>query len=165
MRPGIAIYGVSPFDDGTSPVPLRPAMTLRARLALVKDVHAAQGVSYGHTYVTTSDTRLALVPLGYGDGVPRHASSRAEVLLNGLRHRIAGRVCMDQFVLDVGDDPDDHVAAGDRVVLFGDGADGGPTAQDWAEACETISYEIVTRIGGRFHRRHIGELEHVGEGT
>ena len=129
-------------------------MTLRARLALVKDVHAGQGVSYGHTYVTTSDTRLALVPLGYGDGVPRHASSRAEVLLNGHRHRIAGRVCMDQFVLDIGAEA---AAPGDDVVLFGDGADGAPTAHDWAVACETIGYEIVTRVGGRVPRRYVGE--------
>ena len=154
VRPGIAIYGVSPFDDGSSPVPLRPAMTLRARLALVKDVHAGQGVSYGHTYVTSSDTRLALVPLGYGDGVPRHASSQAEVLLNGHRHRIAGRVCMDQFVLDIGAEA---AAPGEDVVLFGDGADGAPTAHDWAVACETIGYEIVTRVGGRVPRRYVGE--------
>ena len=99
-------------------------------------------------------TRVAVVPVGYGDGVPRAASSRAPVLVGGVRRTIAGRVCMDQFVLDVGDD---QVTAGDRVVLFGDGTDGGPTAQDWAEACGTISYEIVTRIGGRFRRRHVGE--------
>ena len=155
VRPGIATYGVSPFADGSSPVPLRPAMTLRARLALVKDVHAGQGVSYGHTYITDSETRLALVPLGYGDGVPRHASSRAEVLLHGHRHRIAGRVCMDQFVLDIGAE---QAAPGDDVILFGDGADGAPTAHDWAVACDTIGYEIVTRIGARVPRRYIGEV-------
>ncbi len=155
VRPGIAVYGVSPFADGSSPVPLRPAMTLRARIALVKQVQPGQGVSYGHTYVTTSDTRLALVPLGYGDGVPRHASGRAEVLLGARRHRIAGRVCMDQFVLDVGDTP---AAAGDDVVLFGNGHDGAPTAHDWAVACETISYEIVTRIAPRVPRRYVGEV-------
>lgn len=160
VRPGIAVYGVSPFADGTSPVPLRPAMTLRGRLALVKDVHAGQGVSYGHTYTTGSDTRLALVPLGYGDGVPRHGSSRAEVLLNARRHRIAGQVCMDQFVLDIGDQ---HAAPGDDVVLFGDGRDGAPTAHDWAVACDTIGYEIVTRIGARVPRRYVGtSAEAVG---
>jgi alanine racemase len=155
VRPGIAIYGVTPFADGTSPVPIRPAMMLRARLALIKQVGAGHGVSYGHTYVTASDTRLALVPLGYGDGVPRHASSRAEVQLGGTRHRIAGRVCMDQFVLDIGDAP---AEVGDEVVLFGDGADGSPTAHDWAVACDTIGYEIVTRIGPRVPRRYVGSL-------
>jgi alanine racemase len=162
VRPGIAIYGVTPFGDGTSPVALRPAMTLRAQLALVKDVHSGQGVSYGHTYVTDRDTRLALVPLGYGDGVPRHASGKAEVSLRGRRHRIAGRVCMDQFVLDIGDA---HAAPGDEVILFGDGADDVPTAHDWAVACDTIGYEIVTRIGPRVPRRYIGEVATKANGA
>jgi alanine racemase len=91
--------------------------------------------------------------VGYGDGILRSGSSRAEVRIGGHRSRIAGRVCMDQFVVDLGDA---HVSAGDEVVLFGDGTSGEPTAQDWAEACGTISYEIVTRIGGRFVRRHLG---------
>ena len=159
VRPGIAIYGVSPFADGESPVPLRAAMTLRGQIALVKSVEAGQGVSYGHTYVTPTVTRLALVPLGYGDGVPRHASSRAEVLLNGWRHRIAGRVCMDQFVLDIGAAP---AAPGDEVVLFGDGSHGEPTAHDWAVAADTIGYEIVTRIGPRVPRTYVGEVAQAG---
>ena len=92
------------------------------------------------------------MPVGYGDGVPRHASSTAHVLAGGKQRPVAGRVCMDQLVVDLGDDA---LAAGDEVVLFGDGRDGAPTAQDWAEACGTISYEIVTRIGGRFVRRHV----------
>ncbi|HEY7042554.1 MAG TPA: alanine racemase [Nocardioidaceae bacterium] len=155
VRVGIAIYGVSPFGDGSSPVPLQQAMTLRGRVALVKEVGPGHGVSYGHTYVTSGPTRLALVPLGYGDGVPRHASSRAQVWLNDRRHRIAGRVCMDQFVLDVGDAP---AAAGDEVVLFGDGRQGEPTAHDWAVAAETIGYEIVTRIGSRVPRTYVGDV-------
>jgi alanine racemase len=155
VRPGIAVYGVSPFADGTSPVLLRPAMTLRATLALVKGARAGQGVSYGHAYVTTAATRLGLVPLGYGDGVPRHASNRAEVMVNGHRHRIAGRVCMDQFVLDLAGAP---ASAGDDVLLFGDGTQGEPTAHEWAVAAETIGYEIVTRIGARVPRRYVGEV-------
>ncbi len=155
VRPGIAVYGISPFADGSSPVPLKAAMTMQAQVALVKDVHSGQGVSYGHTYVTGSETRLALVPVGYADGVPRHASGRAEVWLSGRRFRIAGRVCMDQFVLDLGDAP---AAAGDQVVLFGESRDGVPTAHEWAVACETIGYEIVTRIGPRVPRRYVGEL-------
>jgi alanine racemase len=119
----------------------------------VKRVPAGAGVSYGHTYVTPAATTVGVVPVGYGDGVPRHASSVAPVLAAGSVRPIAGRVCMDQFVLDLGDDP---VAAGDPVVLFGTGDDGEPTAQDWAEACGTISYEIVTRIGGRMQRSYVG---------
>ncbi|GGQ66295.1 alanine racemase [Couchioplanes azureus] len=144
VRPGVAIYGLSPLP-GPPPAGLRPAMTARARVALTKRVPAGQGVSYGHAYHTAHETTLALVPLGYGDGVPRHASNVGPVLLGGAVRRIAGRVCMDQFVLDCGDDP---IAVGDVAVLFGAGDDGEPTATDWAEAIGTINYEIVTRFGG-----------------
>ncbi len=153
VRPGIAIYGVTPLMDGSTPIPLRAAMTLRATVALVKRVGAGQGVSYGHSYVTDRETTLALVPLGYGDGVPRHASNTGQVVLNGRRYRMAGRVCMDQFVVDVGDDP---VRAGDCAVLFVDANSGHPTARDFADAANTISYEIVSRIGSRVPRRYPG---------
>jgi alanine racemase len=106
-------------------------------------------VSYGHEYTTGRETTLVLVPLGYADGIPRHAGNRGPVWINGSRFRIAGRVCMDQFVVDVGDL---DVAPGDPVVLFGSGRDGEPTAQDWADAADTIHYEIVTRIGPRVER-------------
>ena len=107
-------------------------------------------MSYGHTYTTARETTLAVVPLGYADGVPRHASSRGPVALAGSVRTIAGRVCMDQVVLDCGDDP---VAAGDVATLFGSGAHGEPTADDWAEAAGTINYEIVTRFGSARVRR------------
>jgi alanine racemase len=123
---------------------LRPAMTARARVALTKRVPAGQGVSYGHTYVTSRETTLAQLPIGYGDGVPRHASNAGPVALAGRTRTIAGRVCMDQIVLDCGDDP---VAPGDIATLFGPGDDGSPTATQWAEATGTINYEIVTRFG------------------
>jgi alanine racemase len=154
VRCGIASYGLSPAPDVVTAeeLGLRPAMTARARLALVKQVPAGTGVSYGHTWTAERDTTLGLVPVGYGDGVPRHASSTAHVLVGRRQRPIAGRVCMDQLVVDLGDD---DAVAGDPVVLFGTGEDGAPTAQDWAEACGTISYEIVTRIGGRFRRRHV----------
>ena len=128
-------------------------MTVRAAVALTKRVPAGVGVSYGHTYTTDRETTLALVPVGYADGVPRAAGNRGPVLAGGARRRIAGRVCMDQFVLDVGDSP---VAAGDPVVLWGPGDDGEPTAQQWADALDTIHYELVTRVGGRFARRYVG---------
>ncbi|MDY7087110.1 MAG: alanine racemase [Actinomycetota bacterium] len=142
VRPGIAVYGLSPVAGES--YGLRPAMTARARVALTKRVPAGQGVSYGHTYFTERDTTLALVPLGYADGVPRAASNAGPVQLGGKRRTVAGRVCMDQIVLDVGDDP---VVAGDVATLFGPGDDGGPTADDWAAVVGTINYEIVTRFG------------------
>jgi alanine racemase len=143
VRTGIAIYGLSPLPRDV-PFSLRPAMTARARVAQTKRVPAGQGVSYGHTYVTDRETTLALIPLGYADGVPRHASNVGPVHLAGATRTIAGRVCMDQIVLDCGDDP---VAPGDVAVLFGPGDDGQPTATDWADAIGTINYEIVTRFG------------------
>jgi alanine racemase len=154
VRCGIASYGLSPAPDvvTSAELGLVPAMTARTRLALVKRLPAGAGVSYGHTWTAERETTVGLVPVGYGDGVLRHASSRASVLAAGRRRRIAGRVCMDQFVVDL---EDSDAEAGDPVVLFGTGEDGAPTAQDWAAACGTIAYEIVTRIGGRFVRRHI----------
>ncbi len=149
-RCGIGIYGLNPV---ASPVALRPAMTLRGTVALTKRVPAGYGVSYGLTYRTTADTTLALVPLGYADGIPRAASSVGEVLLGGKRRRIAGRVAMDQVVVDCGDD---SVTAGAEVIIFGPGDQGEPTADDWAAACGTIGYEIVTRIGPRVPRRYVG---------
>jgi alanine racemase len=143
VRPGLSVYGLSPVAGDT--FGLRPAMTARARVMLTKRVAAGQGVSYGHTYHTGGETTLAVVPLGYGDGVPRAASNTAPVAVRGRQRTIAGRVCMDQLVLDCGDDP---VAAGDVAVLFGPGSDGEPTADDWAAAVGTINYEIVTRFGG-----------------
>ncbi|MFF0244289.1 alanine racemase [Streptosporangium sandarakinum] len=150
VRPGIAVYGLSPVP-GLGDFGLRPAMTLTARIALTKRVPAGTGVSYGHLYVTDRETTLGLVPLGYADGVLRYATNRAEVMAGGRRRRIAGRVCMDQFMIDVGDDP---LAEGDEVILFGDGSRGEPTAQEWADSLGTISYEIVTRIGSRVPRVH-----------
>jgi alanine racemase len=150
VRLGGAIYGLSTLPGG-APAWLRPAMTLRARLAQVKRVPAGTGVSYGHRYVTTEATTLGLVPLGYADGVPRGAIGQPLVQARGRRWRIAGTVCMDQFVVDFGDEP---VAAGDEVVLFGPGDDGEPTAQEWGERLGTISYEIATGIGGRVPRTY-----------
>lgn len=149
VRCGIGVYGITPIAD---PGGLRPAMTLRATVALTKRAAPGQGVSYGLTYRTPRETTLALVPLGYADGVPRNASSVGEVLLGGRRRRIVGRVAMDQFVVDCGDD---DVAAGDDVLVFGPGDQGEPTAEEWAAATGTIGYEIVTRVGARVPRRYV----------
>jgi alanine racemase len=153
VRPGVALYGLDPLGGDAADHGLRPAMTVRATVVLTKRVPAGVGVSYGHTYFPESETTLALVPVGYADGVPRAAGNRAPVLAGGSRRTIAGRVCMDQFVLDVGDDP---VQPGDEVVLWGPGDRGEPTAQAWADVLDTIHYELVTRVGGRFTRRYVG---------
>ena len=110
-------------------------------------------MSYGHRYLTGRETTLALIPLGYNEGVPRAAGNTAQVLIGGRRRAISGTVCMNQIVVDVGDDP---VAPGDPVVLWGPGDDGEPTAQQWADVLDTIHYELVTRVGGRFTRRYVG---------
>jgi alanine racemase len=151
VRIGIGLYGLSPFADRTSAeLGLRPAMTLRGSVAAVRRVPAGHGVSYGYDHRTERETTLALVPLGYADGVPRQASGAGPVTINGARFTVAGRIAMDQFVVDVGDHP---VAVGDEAVLFGDPTLGVPAADDWARTAGTINYEIVTRIGPRVSRR------------
>ena len=153
-RVGMALYGVSPFAERTAAqLGLRPAMELAGAVVGVKRVPAGLGVSYGHRYVTPRETTLALVPLGYADGLPRAASGRGPVTINGRRYTIAGTIAMDQVVVDVGDDP---VAVGDRAVFWGDPATGAPSVAEWADAAGTIGYEIVTRVGPRVHRRYLG---------
>ncbi len=154
VRPGIACYGLDPLGGDPAAHGLRPAMTVRTEVALVKRVPPGSGVSYGHSYVTDRETGLALVPIGYAEGIPRNATNVGPVWLGGARRTISGRVCMDQFVVDIGDDP---VRAGDEVLVWGPGTQGEPTAQDWADAVDTIHYELVTRIGGRLTRRYVGD--------
>lgn len=156
VRPGIAMYGVSPSPEIGTPADfgLRPVMTLAASLALVKQVPGGHGVSYGHHYTTPGETTLGLVPLGYADGVPRHASSTGPVLVDGKWRTVAGRIAMDQFVVDLGGD---RPGPGAEAVLFGPGDRGEPTAEDWAQAAGTIAYEIVTRIGSRVPRVYVNE--------
>ncbi|CAN5195737.1 alanine racemase [soil metagenome] len=152
VRCGIATYGLDPapgVDHGTD---LRPAMTARANLALVKHLDAGDAVSYGHQWTAPGPTTVGLVPVGYGEGIPVHASNLGEVSVGGKRCPIRGRVCMDQIIVDLGGD---EPPVGSDVVLFGAPGDSRPTAQDWAEACGTINYEIVTRIGGRMTRRYL----------
>jgi alanine racemase len=162
VRPGVAVYGLSPAPEVgvAADLGLTPAMTLTSHVALAKRVPAGHGVSYGHRYTTTRETTLALVPLGYADGVPRHLTNVGELAVNGRRYTIAGTVCMDQFVVDVGDD---NIVAGDEVVLFGPGTSGEPTADDWARAIGTINYEIVTRVGARVPRIYRGRREEANQ--
>jgi len=148
VRFGVAAYGIA-LTPEQEQAGLQAAMRLSAQVTLVKDVPAGTSVGYGHTYTTESDTTLALVPLGYADGVPRHASNTGPVVINGQRLSVAGRVSMDQIVVDVKDTP---VTAGDWAVLWGDPNEGHPSAADWAKAADTIAYEIITRLGTRVIR-------------
>ncbi len=160
VRVGLGIYGLSPFEDqGAEDVGLRPAMTLRTVVAHCKDVPAGQGVSYGLNYRTAGPSTLGLIPLGYADGVPRIATG-GPVRVAERTYPVVGRIAMDQMVIDLG--PLEVSAGGtsllgEEAVLFGDGADGGPTAEDWARAAGTNNYEIVTRISTRVPRRYINE--------
>jgi alanine racemase len=150
VRAGIGLYGLPAADDvDARPLGLRPVMTLAGSVANVRRVPAGAGVSYGFTHRTEVPTTLALVPLGYADGVPRAASNRAQVMIGGRRHPVVGRIAMDQFLVDVGDAP---VEVGDEVILWGDGVTGAPTAEEWASWADTINYEIVTRVGPRVPR-------------
>ncbi|WP_338079859.1 alanine racemase [Antrihabitans stalactiti] len=157
VRPGIAVYGLSPVPE-LGDFDLIPAMSAKARVALVKEVAAGEGVSYGHEWIAPRDTVVALLPVGYADGVPRLLGGKFDVLLGGIRRPAIGRVCMDQFVVDLGPDGG-GVEEGDEAELFGTGDRGGPRAQDWADTLGTIHYEIVTGMRGRTVRRHVGGEE------
>ncbi|AVT34685.1 alanine racemase [Plantactinospora sp. BC1] len=153
-RIGLALYGVDPFGaPGAGVYRLRAAMTLRSTVVNVKRVPAGTGVSYGPDRVTERATTLALLPLGYADGLPRTAEGRAEVWLAGTRRPIVGRIAMDQCVVDAGELP---VALGDPVVLFGPARAGfgWPTAAEWAGWARTSPHEILTGIGARVARRY-----------
>jgi alanine racemase len=167
VRPGGAVFGLSTLPGGV-PGWLRPAMTLSARLIQVKRVPAGTPVSYAHRYVTDRATTLGVLPLGYNEGIPRHATNVAGMLaVGGRRVSIAGTVNLNHVVLDLGD----HGAeAGDEVIVFGPGDSGEPTAQDWADRLGTISYEIVTRFTGKVPRSYSGvtgagsDREHAVDG-
>uniref|UniRef100_UPI003D93BA39 alanine racemase n=1 Tax=Gordonia sp. B7-2 TaxID=3420932 RepID=UPI003D93BA39 len=164
VRPGIALYGRTPVPE-RGEFGLIPAMTVSAEIALVKNVAAGQGVSYSHTWIAPRDTVVAVVPVGYADGVPRLLSGKLRVRIGERDFAGVGRVCMDQFVIDLGPDGG-GVAEGDRAELFGTGAGGGPTAREWADAIGTIDYEIVSRIGNRVNRVYVGgpkQAEQVGQ--
>jgi alanine racemase len=153
IRWGIGLYGLSPdlnnLGDSKS-LKLKPAMKLKAKLHLVKNIKAGMSVGYGGTAITKSDTKLGVVTLGYADGIPRNANNLAGVFAAGVRAPLIGRVSMDQFVVDLG--INSLAKTGDEVIVFGDGTGGEYTADEWAKASGTINYEIVTRIGSRVPR-------------
>ncbi len=162
VRVGLGIYGLSPFDGQTSAeLGLRPAMSLRTIVSQCKQVPEGQGVSYGLRYHTTSPSTLALIPVGYADGVPRVATG-GPVRVAGHTYPVVGRIAMDQMVIDLGGTgPAGAGLLGAEAEVFGSGADGGPTADDWARAAGTNNYEIVSRISPRVPRQFINEAAAV----
>jgi alanine racemase len=159
VRVGLGLYGLSPFEgQNSAELGLRPAMTVRTLVSNCKRVPEGQGVSYGLNYRTSSESALGLIPLGYADGVPRVATG-GPVRVNGVTYPVVGRIAMDQMVIDLGNAATDEAGClGAEAVMFGDGADGGPTADDWAAAAGTNNYEIVTRISPRVPRTYINEI-------
>lgn len=144
-RVGAGLFGIDPAGGSG----LRPAMTMTAPVVTVRDVAAGTPVGYGHTWAAPTATRLALLPVGYADGLPRACSGAAEVMVHGTRRPVVGTISMDQVVVDIGDL---RVRPGDQVVVFGSGVDGAPTAAEWAAWAGTIEHEILTGIGRRVER-------------
>jgi alanine racemase len=154
VRCGVAMYGLRPSPDTEMTVPLRPAMALKSRVGRVRTLPAGWGVSYGRTYVTTRPTAVALVSVGYGDGYHRCLSSKSQVLIHGQRAPVLGRVCMDQFVVDVTGVGD--VQEGDEIVVLGRQGQDEISADEIADWAGTINYEVVTSILPRVQRIYLG---------
>jgi alanine racemase len=163
VRCGIALYGLRPSAEVEPGVALRPALTLKSRVARVRILPAGASISYGRTYVTERPTRVALIPVGYGDGYHRILSNRGAVLIRGKRAPILGRVCMDQFVVNVSDIP--GIRLHDEVVLIGRQGEGHIPAEEVARWAETINYEVTTSLTPRVTRiylRRVRIVERVG---
>ena len=156
VRPGILLYGVLPDAASRATVAVRPALSLHSRVVYFKVVRAGGTVSYGATWRAGRDTRVLTVPIGYGDGWPRSLSSRGEVLVDGRRHRIAGRVCMDQFMVDIGDA---SAWNEDEVVLVGGQGGDAITVEEVAHVAGTIPYEILVQLNERIPREYLGAME------
>jgi alanine racemase len=149
VRVGISTYGIAPAAALEGAPELRPAMTLKARVAMAKRVPAGEGVSYGLRYRLERERTIATIPLGYADGWPRHTTGRTSLLIRGRRYPVVGTICMDSFMADLGDD---HCEIGDEVVLIGSQGNERITATEVAEQLGTIAYEVVTGITSRIER-------------
>lgn len=147
VRIGISLYGASALADLTHPIPLRPAMTFKSVIAQIKTVPAGTSVSYGHTFTCNRETKLATLPIGYADGLPRRSSGEFSVSVNGQLAPNVGRVCMDQCLIDITDIPD--VSVGTEVVLFGTTE---LPVENFSDACHTISYETFCAVSKRVTR-------------
>lgn len=153
VRAGIVIYGLYPSDEVMKEnVELEPALELKSHVVFVKTVPAGTGISYGSTFVTDKEMVIATVPVGYGDGYPRLLSNKGSVLIRGVRVPILGRVCMDQFMVDVTQIPD--VERGDEVTLIGKDGDEEISADEIAKLTGTINYEVVCDLGKRIPRSY-----------
>jgi alanine racemase len=147
VRPGLVIYGLYPKEDLN--IELKPVLSLKTRVIYIKEVSKGSGISYGHEYITKKKTKIATLPIGYGDGYPRNLSNRASVLINGKRFKISGRICMDQIMVDVGGS---KVKVGDEAVLIGVQGKNKITVEELADLSGTIPYEIVCGLGSRIPR-------------
>ena len=154
VRPGISLYGVLPDPASRPTVDLRPALSLVSQVVYFKVVRAGHPVSYGATWAPTQDTRVVTVPIGYGDGYPRSLSSRGAVLIRGQRYPIVGRICMDQFMVDIGADGTAYNE--DDVVLIGAQGDARIRCEDVARDAGTIPYEILVGLNDRIPREYRG---------
>lgn len=152
VRPGIILYGYYPGHVQTRTLPVRPVMEFRTEVVFLKRVAAGQALSYGATYVTDRETVIATLPVGYGDGYNRLLSSKGIIMINGKKHKVAGRICMDQLLIDLG--PDSDVDLYDEAVLFGEGPDS-QTAEDLAVMLETLPYEITCNVNKRVPRVYL----------
>ena len=161
VRPGISIYGMEPSDQWAPAFEIRPALAVKSRVSRIRELPPGAGVSYGHTYVAPGPIRAALVPVGYGDGYHRSLSSKGCVLINGWRAPILGRICMDQFVVDVSSIPE--ARQDDEVVILGPQGQDCLRAEEVAALAGTINYEVTTSILPRVTRlyRRNGDIVHI----
>lgn len=150
VRPGLMMYGIYPKESLMKNILLRPALTLKTKISYLKSMPKGRSISYGMTYVTPRPTKIATIPVGYGDGYSRYFSNKAEVLIKGVRCPIVGRVCMDMCMVDVGCLK--NVKAGDDVILIGSQADEIIRAEELARLINTIPYEVLCNIGRRVPR-------------
>ena len=152
VRPGLILYGIYPSDEVSRSLELKPALTLKTRIVFLKKVPAGRTISYGRTYTTKRETTIATLPVGYADGYSRFLSNNAEVLIEGRRAPVVGRICMDQTMVDVGDIP--HPEIGQEVVLIGPSGQGEDrlSVEEIAKRMGTIPHEVISRLGKRVHR-------------
>lgn len=154
VRPGIILSGFYPSDEvNKNEYIFKPCVTLKARLANVKELEAGEGIGYGHLYKTTGKIVVGTIPLGYADGYSRLLSNKGYVVIKGAKCNILGKVCMDQFMVDLTNVENPQI--GDEVILYGDGTDGAMTAEDVANMRGTISYEVLTNLGKRLPRKYV----------
>lgn len=155
VRPGVMVYGYYPDKATLHTIPLKPGLSFLTRVSSVKDVQAGTSISYGRTWIAPVDTCIATIPVGYADGFNRLFSNKGRLLINGKSYPVAGRVCMDQTMVDLGQETD--VRVGDEVVLIGRSGDAEITCDEWAEKLGTITYEVTCQINARVKRYYLGK--------